>query len=74
MLLLNASRLDAEFDMERPSGRVGGVIAPVDDVGEWARSPLEPVWSTLDSEEGFLSGRKFMSEARFLAKNDGAII
>ena len=75
ILLLKASRLDTELDMDRPSGRDGGVVAPVDDAGEWAKPPttLEPA-SVLESEEAFLSGRKFMNEALFLAKKEGAII
>ena len=40
MLLLNASRLDTEFEIERPPGKEGGVVAPVDDVGDWAKPPL----------------------------------
>ena len=42
MLLLNASRLDTEFEIERPSGRGGGVVAPADGVGDCVKSPLEP--------------------------------
>ena len=74
MLWVRASRLDAEFEMEMPSGISGtdcGVVAPREDAGDLAWPfVLYDASSELESVECFLS-RKLSIEARL--KNEGAI-